>query len=97
MIAMGYSQDRELAERPDLKRIYESYLMCRSTQLVVFRKPVKGSSRGEEKIVTVIWPTGFTTYPAKGGWDDQSYLTTRLFMAALRGEQQGTARMMAKA
>jgi len=62
---------------------------------MIFRKPTK--KQGEEKIVTVVWPSGFNTLPDEGGWNDQDYLTTRLFAAALRGEQRGVARNMSKA
>jgi hypothetical protein len=86
---------RKLGDNPLLRNTYEMYIMCRSTQLVIFRKPT-GKKDGSEKIVTVVWPTGITTWPRMGGAEDQSYLTSRLFAAALRGEQQGMARMMAK-
>jgi hypothetical protein len=92
---MGRSQTNKLARKPLLKEHYENYVLCRSTQLVVFRKPT-GKKDGSEKLVTVVWPTGFTQYPAAGGLEDQSYLTTRLFAACLRGEQAGCARLMAK-
>lgn len=92
---MGNAQTNKLAKNPTLRQVYEEYLMCRSTQLVVFRKPT-GKKDGSEKIVTVVWPTGFTSYPQRGGLEDQSYLTVRLFAAALRGEQQGAGRLMAK-
>lgn len=62
---------------------------------MIFRKPT-GKKDGSEKIVTVMWPTGFTSWPNAGGAGDQSYLTTRLFAACLRGEQAGVARLMAK-
>lgn len=86
---------RKLGNNPLLRTTYESYILCRSTQLVIFRKPT-GKKDGSEKIVTVVWPTGITTWPTHGGAEDQSYLTSRLFAAALRGEQAGVARLMAK-
>lgn len=93
---MGRSVSRKLqGEWAEIRPYYEDYLLCRQTQLVIFRKPTKKA--GEEKIVTVLWPTGFSTLPNEGGWDQQDYLTTRLFAAALRGEQKGVARNMARA
>lgn len=93
---MGRNVSRKLQnEWSEVRPYYESYLLCRTTQLVIFRKPTKKA--GEEKIVTVVWPTGFSTLPRRGGWDEQDYVTTRLFMAALRGEQRGVARNMSKA
>ena len=91
---MGRSISRKL-QTSEVRQHYEDYLLCRTTQLVIFRKPTKKA--GEEKIVTVVWPTGFSTLPRRGGWDEQDYVTTRLFMAALRGEQRGVARNMSKA
>lgn len=93
--AMGFNQRRRLESDPLIREYYEDYLACRSTQLEVFRKPT-GKRDGSEKIVIVQYPTGFTILPNRGGWHDQSYLTTRLFTAALRGEQAGIARQMAK-
>jgi hypothetical protein len=75
--------------------MYEMYLLCRSADLIIFRKPT-GKKDGSEKIVVVVWPTGFTTMPSVGGWEQQPYITTRLFAAAMRGEQQGASRLMAK-
>ena len=93
---MGKSVTRSLQTKfKEVRPYYEDYLLCRQTQLMIFRKPTKKS--GEEKIVTVLWPTGFSTLPDEGGWNQQDYLTTRLFAAALRGEQRGVARNMSKA
>lgn len=92
---MGRNQSNKLTKNPILREMYESYVLCRSTQLVVYRKPVRGK-QGDEKLVVIVWPTGFTQFPKKGGLEDQDYLTVRLFSACLRGEQQGTARTMAK-
>jgi hypothetical protein len=77
--------------------IYEQYLLCRSTQLVIFRKPVKGKKDGSEKIVIVVWPTGLTQLPIQSGVGDQAFLDTRLLASALRGEQNGVARLIEKA
>lgn len=85
-----------LAKTPSLKVIYEKYLLCRSTQMVIFRKPVQGKTDGSERIVTVIWPTGFTQFPSFGGANEQEYVDMRLFSSALRGEQQGVAKLMVK-
>ena len=94
---MGTPYANALAKAdPLIRETYESYLNCRSTQLNIFRKPVKGKKDGTERIAVVVWPTGFTTLPKKGGWDDQPYYITRLFAAALRGEQQGASRLMQK-
>ena len=93
---MGRNVSRKLqGEWAEIRPYYEDYLLCRQTQLVIFRKPTRRA--GEEKIVTVVWPTGFSTLPRDGGWDEQDYITTRLFAAALRGEQRGVARNMQKA
>jgi hypothetical protein len=90
---MGRTVTRKLQnEWAEVRPYYEDYLLCRQTQLMIFRKPTKRA--GEEKIVTVVWPTGFGTLPDEGGWYQQDYLTTRLFAAALRGEQRGVARNM---
>lgn len=91
---MGHDQSRKLARNPLLRQAYEDYMHCRSEQMIVFKKPIKDGK--EEKTVVVTWPTGFTSYPDEGGWHNQSYLTTRLFAAALRGEKQGASRMMSK-
>ena len=40
-------------------------------------------------MVVIEYPTGFSTYPGPGGWDDQDYITTRYLFAALEGEQNG--------
>jgi hypothetical protein len=93
-IALGHNQSNALSRNPILRQTYEEYTLCRTTQLVVFRKPLKG---GQEKLVSVVWPTGFSILPQAGGLDDQSYLVTRLFAACLRGEQEGVARLMKKA
>lgn len=93
---MGRNQSNKLAKNPILRDIYEAYTMCRTTQLVVYRKPVPGKKDGSEKTVVVVWPTGFSQLPKAGGIEDQDYLTVRLFSACLRGEQQGTSRTMAK-
>ena len=93
---MGHQVSRKLqGEWKEIRPYFEDYLLCRSTQLIIFKKPTK--KRGEEKIVTVVWPTGFTALPSEGGWNEQDYVTTRLFAAALRGEQRGVARNMQKA
>lgn len=92
---MGRNQSAKLAKNPTLHRMYEMYDLCRSADLIVFRKPT-GKKDGSEKIVVVTWPTGFTTYPRAGGWEQQSYIVTRLFAAAMRGEKQGASRLMAK-
>lgn len=63
---------------------------------MVFRKPVQGKKDGSEKIVTVVWPTGFTQLPTFGGIGEQDFIDARLLAAALRGEQHGIARLMAK-
>lgn len=90
---MGHNASSKLAKNPLIRQIYEMYLLCRTKELIVFRKPLKD---GKEKIVVVTWPTGFSTLPNGGGWEDQSYITTRLFAAAMRGEEQGASRLMAK-
>ena len=88
--------EKLLAKNPKLKNIYETYLLCRSTQLVIYRKPVAGKKDGTEKIVTIVWPMGLTQLPTDGGIGEQSFLDARLLAAALRGEQHGTVRLMAK-
>ncbi len=45
--------------------------------------------------MTVVWPTGYR-FPRAGGIDDQGFLEMRLLAAALRGEQQAVARLMAR-
>jgi len=91
---MGRDQSQKLARKPLLRQAYEEYIACRITQLVVFNKNL---GDGKEKTVVVTWPTGFGNLPHDGGWQDQPYLTTRLLAAALRGDQQGTSRLMSKA
>lgn len=78
---------------PSLITHYENYVHCRSTQLMIFRKPA--NKRGDEKIVTVVWPTGYRL-PSAGGLPQQGYLEMRLFAASLRGEQRAAARLMAR-
>lgn len=68
--------------------------MCRSKEFVTFRKP--GRKEGSEKIVTAIWPTGYSVLPRKGGLEEQDFLTMRLFHAAMRGEMDGFRRVIAK-
>ncbi len=92
---MGYSAERAMQEHPIIAEAYQEYLLCRTTQLVIFRKPT-GKSDGSEKIVTVMWPTGFSMLPLAGGFEDQSYLQMKMFAAFLRGEQRGQSRMMSK-
>ena len=88
---------RVLTEKPYLRQYYENYLLCRTTQILVFRKPDKMNTKeGAEKIVTVVWPSGFSCWPRAGGVDNQDYITTRLFAAALRGEQKGASRIMSR-
>ena len=43
-----------------------------------------------------MWPTGFAQLPEEGGWNDQPYLITRLFLAALHAERRGCSRVMSK-
>ena len=50
-----------------------------------------------EVMVVLEYPTGFSTYPSAGGWDEQDYLTTRYFLAALEGEQNGVKTMLRQA
>jgi hypothetical protein len=95
MIAMGKKQDNQLAKEPLIAELYRDYLVCRSTQLTIFRKPT-GKSDGSERLVTVLWPMGFSILPREGGLDDQSFITARLFTAFLHGEQRGISRSMAK-
>lgn len=88
---MGYSQDRVFSEDAVLREKYESYCMCRAQQFVHFRRPDQG---GKERLVSVIFTTGFSILPREGGLEDQDYITVRLFAAFLRGEREGQIRMM---
>lgn len=90
---MGRNVTSRLGKNQLVHQMYELYDLSRNKELVVFTKPLKG---GKEKIVVVRWPTGFGTLPDAGGWNDQSYITTRLFSAAMRGEEQGASRLMSK-
>ena len=91
---MGESIQRRLGgEFADVAYAYADYLLCRQTHFLIFRKPT-GRKDGSERLVSVVWPMGFSTWPDAGGMNDQSYLTIRLFGAFLRGEQQGQVRQM---
>lgn len=91
---MGESLARRLEnEWADVAEAFADYLLCRQTHFFIFRKPT-GKSDGSERLVSVVWPMGFSTWPNAGGLNDQTYLTIRLFGAFLRGEQQGQVRQM---
>ena len=90
---MGKNIDRKLENDPLLAKLYEDYLLCRETQFFSFRRPT-GRKDGSEKIVTVLWPTGFSMLPNQGGLEDQSYFTMKIFAAFRRGEEQGQIRAM---
>lgn len=92
---MGKPVTKKLEKNPQLRVAYEKYVLCRSTQLVIYRKPT-GKKDGSEKIVPIIWPTGLTQLPSQGGTDEQRYIDARLLSAALRGEQSGIGRLMNK-
>jgi hypothetical protein len=91
---MGEAIENRLGgEFAEVASFYGDYLLCRQTQFFVFRKPT-GKADGSERLVTVVWPTGFSSWPSDGGLNDQGYLTVRLFSAFLRGEQRGQIRLM---
>jgi len=91
---MGRAVTRKLSDNPELRGYYETYLACRTVELVIYRKPT--DKKGGEKVASVLWPTGFSILPNEGGWDDQPYLITRMFLAALHAERRGCSRMMQK-
>ncbi len=90
---MGHSQTRRLAQNPQLREMWELYLYCRSTNLVIFKKADK-SKKGAEKLMPIVWPTGFAQLPRKGGIDDQPNYEMRMLFACMQGEREGIARRM---
>lgn len=90
---MGYSQDRMFAKNPQIKQLWEEYILCRQQEILVFRRPEKGN---KERQITAIWTTGFAQLPDAGGVRDQGFLTIRVFSAFLEGERQGQLRRMQK-
>lgn len=81
-----------LEAEPTLRIHFENYIMCRSTQLMVFRRPPKDKRSGEA-LGAVVWPVGYK-FPREGGLDKQSYLEMRLFSAALAGEQEAATEQL---
>lgn len=82
----------QLRNNPRLRDMYELYLMCRSTKLEIYEKPI--NSKGDKKVAPIIWPVGITTWPRAGGVYDQDYVESRMLYAFLRGDQIGTQKMM---
>ena len=83
-----------LKNNPEIAKAYADYLLCRITQLVVFRVPQ--GSKGGERTVIVVWPQGLNVLPNDGGLNGQNFLTTRLFNAFLNGERAGVSKTMSK-
>lgn len=90
---MGHSQTRRLAQNPLLREMWELYLYCRSTTLVIFKKPDK-TRKGAEKLMPIVWPTGFAQLPYEGGIEDQPHFEMKMMFACMQGEREGIARRM---
>ena len=89
---MGFTKKRQLAKNPELRAMWELYLHCRDTTMIIFKKPV--DKRGKEKIMPIVWPTGFGQLPKAGGIEDQSDRDLRILFAFLQGEREGISRKM---
>lgn len=94
--AMGKSIQRKREANPYVAELYDEYLLCRTTVFHTLRKPT-GKKDGSEKLVMVIWPSGFSILPNPGGLNDQSYIVAKLFAAFRRGEEQGQLRSVMSA
>lgn len=75
--------------------MWEEYELCRNLQYVSMEVG-DGKGKGGTKIITFLYPTGFTQLPFAGGVTDQPYYYIRVFRAFLLGERQGTFRKMQK-
>lgn len=89
---MGLKQDDAWDREPQLRLLYEDYLVCRNQVFVTFRKP--DGRKGEERQVVVPFTTGLNFLPDSGGLNDQNFITSRIFAAFLRGDQQASIRLM---
>jgi hypothetical protein len=93
---MGLNRPAEWDKHPRLKLLYEDYLLCRTQDLKIFEKAVDGGSKKDQKkkLMIVPWTTGFAQLPSAGGIDDQDYQRMRIFSEFLRGDRQGSMRLM---
>ena len=83
-----------MKNNPRLRELYELYLMCRTTELVIYEKPINRD--GDKKVAPIIYPTGIGTWPRAGGIYDQDYVESKVLYAFLRGDQTGTQKFMNK-
>ena len=92
---MGQTQTRALGRNRLFREVWELYLHCRSTSLVIYEMPDR-TDKKKTRIVPVVWPTGFSQLPHSGGVQDQPATLMRLLFACLQGERDGVARKMAQ-
>lgn len=92
-MAMGIKQDRVFLANPELRAMWEDYVLCRTQEFITFRRPEKG---GKERQVTIVWTSGLSVLPDTGGIRDQNYVTMRVFNAFLEGERQGQMRRLSR-
>ena len=88
--------NRAFAKNPRLRELYELYLVMRSTQLVIYEKPV-GRDGAKTKIIPVVWPSSLNLLPRVGGIYDQDYVELRILFAFFKGDQAGTNKYMTRA
>lgn len=91
-MGMGFTKKRQLAQNYELRSMWEMYLICRATTMVIYEKPV--DKKGKTQIMPIVWPTGFAQLPRKGGIEDQSDRDMRILFAFLQGEREGISRRM---
>lgn len=74
--------------------IFDSYMLARSLQLVVFRMPV--GDKGAERNEFVLWPSFISVWPHGSGLDYMDHFVVHLFHIALEAERQGVFERLQK-
>jgi hypothetical protein len=82
---MGYAQAEAMKANPEIAEVYTLYLLCRKTQIVVFK-----TQKGDNTIQHLAQATlGLEHLPETGGILDQPHRIMSFFEAFIDGEHAG--------